>query len=90
LNLNCGRIASRLWRLFPLIDSVVLLSAPVTTIIKRLQERSFGGYGHTEEERQKISELITTIEPLLRRSANHEIDTSGSVQTTVDEILGVC
>lgn len=82
--------AENMERLLPLIDSIILLSAPATTIMTRLQERSFGGYGHTEAERQKIGALITAIEPLLRRSADHEIDTSGSAEATVDAILRVC
>jgi shikimate kinase len=79
--------AENMERLIPLIDMVILLSAPVATIMKRLEARSADGYGSTDEERQKVGELVATIEPLLRRSADHEIDTSGPVDTTVDEIL---
>ena len=69
------------------IDTVILLSAPVDTIMKRLVARSSDGYGSTVDERRKVVGLIATIEPLLRQSADHEIDTSGSVWSTVDEIL---
>jgi shikimate kinase len=81
--------AENMKRLFPLIDMVILLSAPVATLMKRLQARSADGYGSTEEERQKVGALVAAIEPLLRRSADHEIDTSGSVDTTVDQVLKV-
>lgn len=79
--------AENMGRLFSLIDVVILLSAPIETIMTRLEARSPGDYGTTEEERQKICELFATVEPLLRQSADHEIDTSGPVHATVDEIL---
>jgi shikimate kinase len=82
-----GGCAENMGRLFPLIDVVILLSAPVATIMERLRARSAGGYGGVEEERRRVSDLIATIEPLLRKSAHHEIDTGKSIRATVDEIL---
>jgi shikimate kinase len=79
--------AENMARLFPLIDTIILLSAPIATIMTRLEARSFDGYGHTGQDRQKVGELIATIEPMLRESATHEIDTRRPVQATVDEIL---
>jgi dephospho-CoA kinase len=79
--------AENMGRLFPLIDVVILLSAPVTTIMERLRTRSPGSYGSVAEERRRVEDLISTIEPLLRKSADHEVDTRGSIQATVDEIL---
>ncbi|OHV77151.1 AAA family ATPase [Rhizobium sp. LCM 4573] len=74
---------------YPLLDTVILLSAPVETIMERISGRSADGYGSTAEERRKVAELISTIEPLLREAAHHEIDTRGPVSATVDEILRV-
>jgi shikimate kinase len=82
-----GGCAENMGRLFPLIDVVILLSAPVVTIMERLRTRSPGGYGSVAEERRRVGDLIATIEPLLRKSADHEIDTRRSIQATVDEIL---
>lgn len=79
--------AENMAQFYPLIDAVILLSAPLATIMERLRTRTAGSYGHVAEEQRKIYELITTIEPLLRQSADHEIDASGSVAATVDEIL---
>jgi shikimate kinase len=80
--------AGNMGRVFSLIDTVVLLSAPIDTITARLQARSTdGGYGSTDEERRKVEALVATIEPLLRQSADHEVDTRGSVAATVDAIL---
>jgi broad-specificity NMP kinase len=85
-----GGCAENMARLFPLIDTVILLSAPSETIMERLAARSPGGYGHTVEERWKVGELAATVEPLLRASADHEIDTTKrTVPDTVDEILRV-
>ena len=82
-----GGCAENMGRLFPLIDTVILLSAPVETIMERLAARSTGSYGNAAQERRKVGELIATIEPLLRASAHHEIDTRRPVSKTVDEVL---
>jgi dephospho-CoA kinase len=79
--------AENMGRLLPLIDAVILLSAPVATIMERLRTRSAGRYGSAAAERRRVTVLISTIEPLLRKSADHEIDTSRPIQATVDEIL---
>jgi shikimate kinase len=84
-----GGCAENMGRLYPLIDAVILLSAPVATIIERLKTRSPGSYGSIEDERRRVSDLISKIEPLLRKSADHEIDTRRPVEATVDEILRV-
>jgi broad-specificity NMP kinase len=81
--------AANMARLFPLIDCIILLSAPVETIVERLEARSPGGYGHSAGERRKVVELISTIEPLLRKVARQEIDTRKPVRATVDEILKI-
>ena len=81
--------AENMDRLFPLIDTVILLSAPVATIMERLVARGPDGYGSTADERRKVSDLISAIEPLLRKSADHEIDTRMPVAATVDAILRV-
>jgi shikimate kinase len=84
-----GGCAQNMQQLLPLIDTVILLSAPVATIMERLVARSPGGYGHIAEERRKVVDLISTIEPLLRKSADYEIDTRRPVHVTVDEILRI-
>jgi shikimate kinase len=79
--------AENMGRLFHLIDEIVLLSAPVVTVMERLAERPEGGYGSGEDDRRKVRELISTIEPRLRELASHEIDTRGSTAATVDAVL---
>jgi len=82
-----GGCAENMGQFFPLIDAVILLSAPVATIMERLRTRSPDSYGRVEEERRRVKDLISTIEPLLRKSADHEIDTRRPIPATVDEIL---
>jgi shikimate kinase len=82
-----GGCAENMGRLLQLIDTVVLLSAPIATIMERLRTRSADSYGSVAEERRRVTDLIATIEPLLRKSADYEIDTRRSVDATVDEIL---
>jgi shikimate kinase len=84
-----GGCAENMAQLFPLIDAIILLSAPVATIMERLRTRSAGSYGSVAEERRKVSDLISTIEPLLRKSADYEIDTRRPIRATVDEILRI-
>jgi shikimate kinase len=84
-----GGCAENMGQLFPLIDTVILLSAPIETIMERLAARSLGSYGHVANERRKVAGLIATIEPLLRESADHEIDTRRPSTATVDEILRI-
>jgi hypothetical protein len=65
------------------------VSAPIETIMERLAARSPGNYGHVADERRKVADLISTIEPLLRESADQEIDTRRPTTITVDEILRI-
>jgi shikimate kinase len=81
--------AENMSRLFPLIDCIILLSAPVETIVERLAARSPAGYGYAADERRKVVDLIAAVEPLLRKSADLEIDTRKPVRATVDEILQI-
>ena len=79
--------AENMPQFFPLIDLVILLSAPLETLMQRLAARPFGRYGHAVEDRQKVAGLIATIEPMLRQSCDVEIDTGRPIDATVDEIL---
>ena len=82
--------AENMRNLFDVIDTIVLLSAPVNTLMHRLAQRMAKGYGHTAEERSKVAKLLETIEPLLRQFAHHEIDTTTRpVDETVAAILAL-
>ena len=59
--------AENMAQLFALIDAVILLSAPVATIMERLAQRSAGSYGDTAEERGR---LPISSQPSSRCSGN--------------------
>ena len=73
----------------PCFDDVVLLSAPAAVMAARLTGRPRSEYGSGPGERARVLALIDTVEPLLRRAADHEIDTSGSVEEAVAKILEI-
>lgn len=67
-------------------DHVVLLSAPVDVMLSRIASRTNNPYGKSDEERQMILEHQRFIEPLLRKSATLEIDTTAPVDDVVREL----
>ncbi|WP_309085532.1 AAA family ATPase [Chelativorans sp.] len=81
--------AENMERLFPWIDRIVLLSAPLPTILDRLAQRGPGAYGRDKEERENVVALISTVEPLLREVADVEIATTGPLSETVEEIAAL-
>ena len=79
--------ASNMNRFYPLIDVIILLSAPITVLSERLAARSPSAYGHAVDDRQKVAALVKLVEPLLRKSADVEIGTNKPTTATADEIL---
>ena len=68
-------------------DHIVLLSAPVETLVNRLATRINNSYGKDPEERRRFLHDVVTIEPLLRRAASHEIQTTVPVHEVVTSLL---
>ncbi|ALE86043.1 AAA family ATPase [Pseudonocardia sp. HH130629-09] len=68
---------------YHLFEHIALLSAPVEIMLERITSRSNNPYGKSAEEREAIIENHAFVEPLLRRSATVEIDTS----TALDEVV---
>lgn len=79
--------AENMGRLIHLVDEIVLLSAPLETVMARLAARPGGAYGSGEDDRRKVRELMSTVEPRLRALASHEIDPRRSPAATADAIL---
>jgi shikimate kinase len=72
-------------------DHIVLLSAPLDTLLDRLATRTDNPYGKTPEERQRFLEDVETVEPLLRQVATVEVRTTvplGKVVATILEAVG--
>jgi dephospho-CoA kinase len=72
---------------YPLFDHIILLSAPTDLLIERLATRTNNPYGKQPHELARILSEIETVEPLLRRRATAEIDTSAPVDQIVETIL---
>jgi shikimate kinase len=70
-------------KFYPLFDHVVLLSAPTPVIVERLATRTHTPYGKHPDELAEVLGYIETVEPLLRKTATLEIDTSAPL----DEVL---
>jgi dephospho-CoA kinase len=68
-------------------DHIVLLSAPSSLIVERLATRTNNPYGKRPEELAQVLQYVQTVEPLLRRSASLEVDTSVPVAQVLETIL---
>lgn len=67
----------------------LVLSAPRDVIVERLATRINNPFGKTSDELAKILADLETYEPMIRRAATHEIDTSKSLDDVIDEILSL-
>jgi shikimate kinase len=72
---------------YPQFDHIILLSAPAHVIVERLTTRTNNPYGSRPEEIRRTLELLHTVEPLLRRGAGHEVDTSVPLDQVVTRVL---
>jgi shikimate kinase len=80
--------AQNMGQFLPLFDHVVLLSASAEVLMERLATRSTNAYGKHPDEVARVLELVKTVEPLLRRVAGLEIDTSSAnVENVVARVL---
>ena len=59
-------------------DAVVLLSAAADVMIARIEQRIDNPFGKRAAERERILADLAAVEPLLRRAATVEIDTSAT------------
>ena len=73
----------------PQFDHVVLLSAPADVIVERLGARTNNPYGKHPDEVARVLGLVENVEPLLRRVAGYEIDTSARLEDVVATVLQV-
>ena len=79
--------APNMGQFLPQFDHVILLSAPAAVIVARLATRTTNAYGKQPAEVVRVLDLIVTIEPLLRRVATHEIDTSTPLDAVISTVL---
>ena len=76
-------------RFYPRFDAVVLLSAPVEVLLRRIEARTTNGYGKTAEERELILSDVAEAEPLLRATCTHEIDATQPVADIVAQLVEI-
>jgi dephospho-CoA kinase len=79
--------ASNMGQFLSQFDHIVLLSAPADVIIERLKTRTNNPYGKHPDEVARVLALQETVEPLLRRAAGYEIDTSARLDDVVASLL---
>jgi dephospho-CoA kinase len=70
-------------------DHIVLLSAPARLIVERLATRTTNPYGKHPDELARVLRHLQIVEPLLRRSASLEVDTSVPVEQVIEIILAL-
>jgi dephospho-CoA kinase len=71
----------------PQFDHIVLLSAPLRTLVERLATRTSNSYGKVPEELRRFLDDVETVEPLLRRAASHEVRTTVPLNEVVKTVL---
>ena len=73
-------------RFYDRFDAVVLLSAPASVLLGRLQTRTTNPYGKTRAEQELVLRHVAEVEPLLRRSCTHEIDAAQPLDDVVAQL----
>lgn len=74
-------------KFYPLLDQIILFSAPAAVLVERLATRTNNDYGKRPGEVAEVLGYLETVEPLLRRGATAEVDTSAPLQDVVAAVL---
>jgi broad-specificity NMP kinase len=74
---------------YPRFDAVVLLSAPVDVLLRRIDGRATNDYGKTAEELALILSHVAEVEPLLRATCTHEIDATQPLDDVVAQLVEI-
>ncbi|MBX7484050.1 AAA family ATPase [Qipengyuania qiaonensis] len=70
-------------------DEVVLLSAPIETMLFRVARRTANEYGKSGVESARIVENTRNVEPLLRSLATVELETDRPLEEVVADLLSL-
>lgn len=81
--------AANMGKFLKQFDHIILLTAPAELTAERLQTRTNNPYGKQPDEVARVLELKESVEPLLRRIATHEIDSSAALDAVVETVLQV-
>ena len=74
-------------RFHPRFDLIILLSAPAATLVERLMSRTTNSYGKAPRELGRVLDDLHTVEPLLRKAADREIQTTMPLSDVVAAVL---
>jgi len=74
-------------KFYPRFDHIILLSAPPEVLVERLRTRTNNPYGKHPDELADVLTYVETVEPRLRRVADHEVDTTVPLDDVADEVL---
>lgn len=85
-NLFVAGCESNQGKFYKLFDAVVLLTAPLEILLKRIETRDTNDFGKSPEERARVLADIEEIEPLLRKTSSHVIDTNCSLLDVVNKL----
>ena len=64
-------------------DTVVLLSVPAELLLERIATRTTNDFGKASREREQILADLAAVEPLLRETCTHELDTTAPLEQVV-------
>jgi shikimate kinase len=76
-------------RFYPHFDAVVLLTAPAEVLLNRIASRTTNRYGKSSDERELILRHLAEVEPLLRKTCTHEIDTTRPLDEVVARLVAI-
>jgi dephospho-CoA kinase len=71
----------------PRFDQIILLSAPIETVLERLATRTNNPFGKSVQERQRVIDDTAAVEPMLRGVADHEVVTTAPLDEVVTTVL---
>jgi dephospho-CoA kinase len=74
-------------RFHPQFDHIILLSAPADILVERLVARTSNRFGKAPGELSRVLQDLQTVEPLLRRVADCEIQTTVALDDVVSAVL---
>jgi dephospho-CoA kinase len=80
--------APNMRQFYPEFEHIILLSAPPHLLRERLATRTTNAYGKDPDELARVLRQVATVEPLLRRIASLEIDSSAPLDQVIETILG--
>jgi thymidylate kinase len=76
-------------RFYPDFDAVVLLSAPLDVLLRRIEHRTTNDFGKTPGERERIISDFAAFEHRLRATCTHELDATQPIETVVAELIRI-